>query len=67
LAVDPEKRNRLEDLHAIYTRLQQINLVEGNAPEALAINRKALEIAKTLTLADPRDTQARIDSLASAV
>lgn len=59
-AIDPEKRDPLEDLHAIYTRLQQIEEIDGNAPEALAINLKALEIAKKLSLADPRDTQARL-------
>ena len=60
LAAHPEKSNALEDLHAVYTRLQQIKGIEGAAAQGLAINRKALEIAKKLTLADPRDTQARL-------
>lgn len=60
LAAHPEKGNAFEDLHAIYTRLQQIKGIEGDAAQGLAINRKALEIAKKLTLADPRDTQARL-------
>ena len=60
LATDPGKSNRLADLHAIYTRLQQIKLIEGNPTEALGINRKALEIARRLSKDDPRDTQARL-------
>ena len=60
LAADSEKRNRLEDLHGVYTRLQQSKLIAGDAAGALAINRKALEISKKLTLADPRDAQARL-------
>ena len=60
LSLHSEESKPLEDVHGIYTRLQQVKLIEGDATAALAINRKALEIASKLALADPRDTQARL-------
>jgi serine/threonine protein kinase/tetratricopeptide (TPR) repeat protein len=50
----------LDNLHSVYTRLQQTEMWSGDARQAVLINRKALELSKRSSLADPSNTFERL-------
>ena len=46
----------LDNLHGIYTRLQQVEMWGGNPNQAVVTNRKALELSQKMSLVDPNNS-----------
>lgn len=60
LAARSPNAHVLDNLHGIYTRLQQIQMWQGNPNEAVATNRKALELALKLSREDPSNSYEKV-------
>jgi eukaryotic-like serine/threonine-protein kinase len=60
LATKSPNSRVLDNLHGIYTRLQQVEIWAGNANEAVAINRKATELSTKLSRDDPSNSYVKL-------
>ena len=60
LANRSQNTKTLEYLDSMYTRVQEVEMWNGDFRQALAINLRALEISKKLRSADPQSTKARL-------
>jgi serine/threonine protein kinase len=61
LANSSQGTRTLEDLDETYNRLQQLETARGEFGQAVDTNRRALEVSKKLSLADPHSSKAQLD------
>jgi len=60
LAAGSASTKLLFDLHDAYYRLMPVQLADGQMERALASARRALEVARKLSVADPQNSQAQL-------
>jgi eukaryotic-like serine/threonine-protein kinase len=60
LANSSQSTRTLEYLDETYSRMQQVKTGNGDFQESVAINRRALEVSKKLSLADPHSSKAQM-------
>jgi len=60
VGISSTSRKGQDRLYSIYNRLCSVQQGTGNLPEALGYGRKALDVARKLSLADPNDVHSKI-------